>query len=364
MKQIKKVGIVNGGGDTPGLNAVIEAVVKAGSKHGIEFIGFIEGSEGMLDTPRYLELNPEIVDDISAVGGTILHTTNKGKFSAKKGAGETRRIPEEILNEAIANLHELEVDALVIIGGDGTLSGAVQLQEKGVKVVGVPKTIDNDLCHTDRTFGFSSAVEFVSDSLDRLHTTADSHSRVIVVETMSRNAGWIALYGGVAGNSDIILIPEIPYTYENVISQLRTLDQKGQNYFLITMAEGAKARGSSQAVTKSESDKENLLGGGSQRLIAEIEQRMKPDEFELRNVVLGHLQRGGSPNAEDRILAEKFGVAAIKTVLAQDWGKMMALRGEVIERVEITDACESVRGVSMSEPVLQTARELGIYFGN
>lgn len=357
---MKRIGIVNGGGDCPGLNAVIEAVVKYGTAKNLEIYGFIEGSEGMLDTPRYMELNPDIVDDISATGGTILHTTNHGKFSAKKGAGEVAEIPAEVLSDAAANLNELEVEALIVIGGDGTLTGAMQLAEHGVKIVGVPKTIDNDLCLTDRSFGFSSAVEYVSNSLDRLHTTADSHSRVFVVETMGRHAGWISLYGGIAGNADVILIPELPFTYSRVLNHLREKSAAGQNYFIIVTAEGARPETATKSYSHQEAEKENRFGGAADRLAEELIHLADKGEFEIRVSVLGHLQRGGPPNAEDRVLAQQFGVAAVDALLAGEFGKMIALNGESTYLVDISEACKCLNLVEPNNPILKTARSIGI----
>lgn len=357
-----KVGVVTGGGDCAGLNAVIEAVVKTGSKRGLEFVGIIRSFEGLLGDPDWIELKPEHVDDISATGGTIIQTTNRGRFAAKQGEGNDAKIPREILEEARANIDKLGLEALVVIGGDGTLSGAVQLQDLGVNLVAVPKTIDNDLCNTDQTFGFASAVEFVSSSLDRIHTTASSHSRVFVVETMGRHAGWIALYGGVAGNADVILIPEVPFSYEYLVQHLRELRERGQRDAIVVVAEGASAVGDSVSIQRAEATKEHLLGGISSKVIAEIEGRTEVDEFELRSQVLGHLQRGGAPTAEDRILALRYGRAAAEAIANGNFGKMVSLRGHNTGLVDINQACSELKLVTPEDSMYQTAVELGISF--
>jgi 6-phosphofructokinase 1 len=358
-----RIGILNGGGDCAGLNAVISSIVKTGLEEGYDFTGIIRGFEGLLGNCECIVLNYDYVKDIAARGGTILKTTNKGRFAAKAGSGDSKKIPDEILYEAKANYDKLGLEALVVIGGDGTLTGALQLQEIGVNIVGVPKTIDNDLRMTDKTFGFSSAVEVVSEALDKLHTTAESHNRVIIVETMGRNAGWIALFGGIAGRANMILIPEIKFSYKQVLEQLRQRKQKGEEYTIIVVAEGATANDGEQIVQKSEDSKENLLGGIADKINQEIDRLSEKDEFEIRTVVLGHLQRGGSPNAEDRILAQRYGNAAMQLIQNRDYGKMVSLQGRSIVAVPIAEAVSSVDLVQPDSEILETAQELGIYTG-
>jgi phosphofructokinase-like protein len=358
----RKIGILNGGGDCAGLNAVIAAIVKSGIDEGFEFIGIINSTEGLLSPVDYIDLDFNSVRGISHLGGTILKTTNKGKFSAKTGAGETQRIPNDLLNEVKSNVEKLGLESVIFIGGDGTLTGALQLSEIGVNTVGVPKTIDNDLNSTDMSFGFSTAVDFVAEALDRIHTTAASHNRVILVETMGRHAGWIALYGGVAGGAEIILVPEFKYNYDKIIEQLRDQRTKGKSYSIIVVAEGARADDEKEAVFSENQTGENHLGGISERIMWKIEQKV-PGEFEMRNVVLGHLQRGGSPIATDRILANRFGVAAMSLAKNKDYGKMVALKGDDIVTVNIADAVHKLKLVTEDHNMIKTAKELQINFG-
>ena len=239
----ERIGILTGGGDCPGLNAVIRAVVKSASKRGWETLGFIEGFEGLLDPVRYRKLNYKEMDALLHVGGTILGTTNRGNFTAKAGAGEKREVPREILDRARRSFQELGLRALVCVGGDGSLSIAQQLFEHGVPLVGVPKTIDNDLEATAMTFGFDSAVACATDALDRLRTTAESHNRVMVLEVMGRYTGWIAAYAGIAGGGDVILIPEIPFRYESICAKIKEREREGKHYTLVVVAEGAREQG-------------------------------------------------------------------------------------------------------------------------
>jgi 6-phosphofructokinase len=351
----EKIGILTGGGDCAGLNAVIAAIVKAGIPMGYEFAGFERGWEGILDPVMYRPLTREAVRGISHLGGTILKTTNKGRFTAKAGMGDHSTIDPEILAMAARNLGNLGVSGLIVIGGDGTLSGAVQLAEHGIKIVGVPKTIDNDLCSTDQTFGFSTAVQVAVEALDKLHTTADSHERTILVECMGRHAGWISLYAGVAGGANAILLPEFPFELENLIAFLRRRRQQGRSA-VVVVAEGiAAARADTGSATR-----EARLGGVALSLMQEIEHASE-DELEVRTVVLGHTQRGGQPNAEDRILAKKYGVAAIEAYAEGKFNHMVALRGGILDAVPIETAVESLKLVTDKEPVYQTALKTGIF---
>ena len=295
----QRIGIVTGGGDCPGLNAVIRAVSKAAAKRGWEAIGFIGGYEGMLEPPKYRSLNYQELGGLLTRGGTILGTANRGLFSAKIGHGESRGLPRELIDGVKATMEKMNICGLVSIGGDGSLSIAQQLFEGGVPIVGVPKTIDNDLRGTLFTFGFDSAVACATDALDRLHTTAESHNRVIVLEVMGRYAGWIAVYAGVAGGADVILIPEIRFTYESVCAKIREREQNGKHFSIIIAAEGAreKDRGFVTAAGQEE-NREARLGGIGAVVAAEVEKRTGK---ESRVCVLGHLQRGGSPTKFDRI---------------------------------------------------------------
>lgn len=360
---VKKIGILNGGGDVQPLNAVIASIVKSGVKRGYEFVGFEKGWEGVLSPMLYRTLDQKAVRGISHVGGTILGTVNKGRFAAKKGEGEVNRIPDEILKEAKANLEKVGVEALIVIGGDGTLTGALQLAEKGVNIVGVPKTIDNDLKSTDKTFGFSTAVDIATEALDRIHTTATSHDRVIFVEVMGRHAGWIALYSGLAGGADMILLPEVPFDYGKIIEYLRKRKEIGYRASVVVVAEGAKAKEGTLTIRENADMAEVKLGGISNTIIHNIE-RMAPGEFELRSTILGHVQRGGTPNSEDRILAKQYGVAAVDAIEKGEFGKMVSLKGDQIVFVPIADAVEQLKLVTLDSLPLQTAKKIGVFFGD
>lgn len=360
---VKKIGILNGGGDVQPLNAVIASIVKSGVKRGYEFVGFEKGWEGVLSPMLYRTLDQKSVRGISHVGGTILGTVNKGRFAAKKGEGEVNRIPDEILNEAKTNLEKVGVEALIVIGGDGTLTGALQLAEKGVNIVGVPKTIDNDLKSTDKTFGFSTAVDIATEALDRIHTTATSHDRVIFVEVMGRHAGWISLYSGLAGGADMILLPEIPFDYGKIIEYLRKRKETGYRASVVVVAEGAKAKEGTLTIRENVDMAEVKLGGISNTIIHNIEQ-MAPGEFELRSTILGHVQRGGTPNSEDRILAKQYGVAAVDAIEKGEFGKMVSLKGDQIVFVPIADAVEQLKLVTLDSLPLQTAKKIGVFFGD
>jgi len=360
---MKKIGIVNSGGDTQAINAVIASAVKYGLGKDFKFIGFIKGWEGILDM-EYMELGMEQIRGISHLGGTILHSVNKGRFAGKGGdAGDANSIPDEILHLAKKNLETLKIDTLIVIGGDGTLSGAMQLEKLGVKIVGVPKTIDNDLAGVDMTFGFSSAVEIGVEALDRIHTTAVSHDRVMFVETMGRHVGWIPLYAGLAGGADVILIPEIEFSYDGLVRFLSWRKKIGRNYSVVVVSEGAKAK-NEKIATKENVDgrPEVILGGISEQIMNRLNQ-MAPGEFEMRNVVLGHTQRGGSPNAEDRILAKSYGVAAVDAVINKKFGQMVAYVGGKMKTVPIEDAVDKLKKVTDEDLIFQSAKKLGVYFG-
>jgi 6-phosphofructokinase 1 len=359
---IQKIGIVTGGGDCPGLNAVIRAVVKAAALHGWESTGFLGGYDGMLKPLRTMQLDYRQMGGLLYRGGTILGTANRGRFAAKTGYGNVQRIPQEILEEAKRNFAALSLDALVCIGGDGSLTIAQQLFETGVPVVGVPKTIDNDLEATQMTFGFETAVECAVDALDRLHTTAESHNRVMVLEVMGRYAGWIALYAGLAGGADVILIPEIGFNYDSIIAKVRQRERDGKLFTIVIVAEGAHPV-DSRAVTTgiSSADREVHLGGIGPVVAAEIEQRT---DKESRSVILGHLQRGGAPTPWDRQLCTRFGVCAVETIADGRFGTMVALTATGIETVMLTEAIGKIRTVPVDSEMVQVARALGTSFGN
>jgi 6-phosphofructokinase len=357
-----KVGILNSGGDVQGINAVISAIYYAAKHAGLDYqlVGFIKGWEGILDK-EYIEITEEKVQGISKWGGTILHSVNKGRFSGKVGEGQVNEIPAEILEETRHNLEELEIQALIVIGGDGTLTASLQLAELGVPIVGVPKTIDNDLGSTEQTFGFSTAVAIGMEAIDRIQTTALSHERVIFVETMGRHVGWIGLYAGVAGEADAILLPEFGFSYQGLIKFLRERMAKQPRYAIVIVAEGVMAHDEPPREVVA-AGAEMRMAGRSVEIMNNIE-KMAPGEFEMRNVVLGHTQRGGTPNAEDRILAKAYGTAAINAVKHQKFGHMVCLRGSDVVTVPITEAVSSLNRVTKDTLAYQTAEALGVYLG-
>lgn len=355
-----RIGILTGGGDCAGLNAVIASAVKRGTGLGYEFVGFQKGWEGILDPPMYSELTFDSVRGISHLGGTILHTTNKGRFGAKKGAGDPNKIPDEILDQAKRNLDALGVEGLIVIGGDGSLSGALQLAERGVRIVGVPKTIDNDLAATEMTFGFQTAVQVAVDGLDRIHTTASSHDRLMFVEVMGRNAGWIALEAGLAGGADAILLPEFPFQVDRLVDFLvRRKEHQHATSALVVVAEGATLEG--RHVTDGLTAGHEQHYGGISNLIMAAVEALAPGEFEMRSTILGHMQRGGSPNAYDRNLAKAYGAAAIEAYAKGEDKVMVALNNGCVTTVPIATAVAKLKLVTDDHVWVRTARALDVF---
>lgn len=358
-----KIGISTGGGDCPGLNAVIRAVVKAGLNLGWEIIGIEKGLEGLLNTKKINPLTPKDISGILSIGGTILGTTNRGnpfKMEVKEG-GKT--IIKDVSDLIVAGFKKLGLDALIMIGGDGSLSIANSLYKKGLPIVGVPKTIDNDLSGTVITFGFDTAVSIVTEALDRLHTTAESHERTMVIETMGRYAGWIALNSGVSGGADIILIPEIPFDIDSVCKKVKARYKERRRFCIVVAAEGAKPK-SGGLFTKECKDKgreEPLLGGIANYLAGEIRKRTGK---ETRALVLGHLQRGGTPTTFDRLIATRFGAHAIRLIQRGEFGRMVALKPPTVTSVSLDEAVGKMNLVPKDSDVIQTARDLGISFGD
>jgi len=332
-----KIGILTGGGDCPGLNAVIRAIVRKGTfYYNDEFLGFMEGWRGVLENMT-CPLSLEAVKGILPRGGTILRTSRTNPAKAERG-----------LERCIENFKKNGVEALIVIGGDDTQSVSQKLFERGVKLVGVPKTIDNDLSGTDFCFGFDTAVTIATEAIDRVHTTAEAHNRVIVVEVMGRDSGWIATYSGVAGGADVILIPERPFNVDEIAEMLKRRHDRGRFFSVIVVAEGAKVTGDAQAIAGSDGAKTDefghvRLGGIGNILAKEIEQRTG---FETRAVVLGHIQRGGSPTAFDRMLATRYGVGAIDLVHQGEFGNMVVLRGNHIQSIPIVEAIATTSHVS------------------
>ncbi len=358
----ERIGILTGGGDCPGLNAVIRAVGKSASKRGWETIGILGGFEGLLDPVQFRMLDYRAMDGLLFRGGTILGTSNKGHFAAKTGHGEVSRIPQDVIDATKANFNVLGLRGLVVVGGDGTLTIAQQLFEAGLPIVAVPKTIDNDLEATVFTFGFDSAVACATDALDRLHTTAESHNRVMILEVMGRYAGWIALNAGIAGGGDVILIPEIPYRYENICAKIAERESQNKHFTLVVVAEGAREKGG-EFITSGpmEKNREARLGGIGAVVAAEIEKRAHK---ETRVCVLGHLQRGGGPTTFDRLLCTCFGTRAVQLIAEGKFGYMVASVPPKIVEVKITDAVGRLRTVPVEGDLVQTARALGISFGD
>jgi 6-phosphofructokinase 1 len=363
QNQQQRIAIATGGGDCPGLNAVIRAVAKAAAKRGWETIGLFGGFEGLLEPRRFMPLDYNGISGLLQRGGTILGTANRGKFAAKTGHGEARGLPAELIEQSKRGLEALGATALVSVGGDGTLSIAQQLYERGgIPIVAVPKTIDNDLASTLFTFGFDSAVSCATDALDRLHTTAESHSRVMVVEVMGRYTGWIALFAGVAGGADVILIPEIPFRYESICEKIRQRESQGKRFTLVMVAEGAREKdGEFVTAAAQEANREARLGGIGAVVAAQIEKLIGK---ETRTCVLGHLQRGGEPTPFDRTLCSLFGAHAVELVAAGDFGKMVAWQGDQICAVPIRDAVGKLKTVQPESNLVCTARALGISLGD
>ena len=364
-KPIRRIAILTSGGDAPGLNAVIRSVVKtAVLRHQWEVVGILDGFEGLIGPTRSRPLTLDDVAGLLPRGGSILGCTNRGhlRSDAHGGFDQTRGA----LRSVAAAVETIGADALVVVGGDGSHRIAHELVELGVPLVGIPKTIDNDLTGTEATFGFDSAVSFATDAIDRLHTTAESHGRVMVVEVMGRDAGWIALNAGIAGGADVILIPEIPYVLEHAAKHIAARDAAGKRFSIVVVAEGAFAAGSGQPdVTGTDhpgggrAGARPALPGIGARVASELALVTDKD---VRAVVLGHLQRGGSPTATDRLLASAFGAAAVRAIADRRFGKMVAWRGGGIQLVPISECAGQPRMVPTDHPLLETARGLGISF--
>jgi phosphofructokinase-like protein len=355
-----RIGVLTSGGDCPGLNAVLRGVVLAAEKLGWEVIGFRDGFEGLLPPGDYMTLDHKRTEGILALGGTIIGTTNRGHFIAKVGAGDRAVIAGEVIARAKKVLDELQVKSLVIVGGDGSMTTAMQMQEAGINCIGVPKTIDNDIEATAMTFGFDSAVAEVMDACDRLHTTATSHKRVMVVEVMGRHAGWIALHGGIAGGADIILIPEIPFDYDKIADTVRKREAAGILGTLVVVAEGARPR-DGQQIKRDMQGGEFRLGGIGDIVGREISERTGR---ETRCCVLGHLQRGGPPTTLDRILGTRFGVKAVQLANEGHFGSMVSYQNYQVRHVPIADAVNRLRLVPPNGEMVQTARDVEISFGD
>lgn len=358
----KRIGILTSGGDCPGLNAVIRGVVKSAERLDYDCVGFLRGYEGLLDPVSYVALNHKNTSGILNQGGTILGSTNKGRFAATRGVDQRIDLDIELLAGVRVTCEQLGLSGLICVGGDGSLAIAQQFHEFGIPVIGVPKTIDNDLSATAYTFGFDSAVACATDALDRLHTTAAAHDRIMVLEVMGRHTGWIALHAGIAGGGDVILIPEIPWHFEHVCHKILDRETQGKRFTLIVVAEGAHLPdGELVTLERRQEARQTRLGGIGNVVAAEIEQRLHRD---VRCVVLGHLQRGGPPTTFDRVLATQFGAHAVRLVHHSHFGQMICFRPPQIDSVPIAEAVSRLRRVDPSSAAVQAARALGISFGD
>ncbi len=362
MKTPKRIGILTGGGDCPGLNAVIRAVVKTViHDYDMAVVGFLDGFEGLVEN-KFINLTRDSVSGILTRGGTVLGTSNKADpfkypiFEAGKIEYRDRS------DHALKTLEEHGLEALVCIGGDGTMVVSQKLAQRDIPVVGIPKTIDNDLVGTDVTFGFDSALTTATEAIDKIHTTAQSHHRVMVIEVMGRYAGWLALCSGIAGGGDIVLIPEIPYSIDSICEKIKERKYRGRYFSILVVGEGAKPIGGEIVVKKRiEGSAEPLrLGGISYKVADDIEEKI---QVETRVTILGHLLRGGIPTPADRLLATRFGVAAAEQVATRNFGQMVALRGNEIVAVPIKDIAGKTRIVPLDSPYLAVARSTGTCLG-
>lgn len=359
MAAVSRIGILTGGGDASGLNAAIRAVVKAACNAGIEVIGLEDSFDGLIEPNRSRPLTPKDVTGILRLGGTILGTVNRGNPFAYPVSTSEGTV--DYSARCIETYHKLGLGALVVIGGDGTLAIAYEFSKRGIPIVGVPKTIDNDIFGTV-SFGFDTAVNFATDAIDRLHATAEAHHRIMVAEVMGRYAGWIALYAGVAGGADVILIPEIPFTIDAVADRILERERWGARYSIVVVAEGAKPKGSAAASMKPAAPGQAERLGGMARLLADRLEALTGKE--TRYVVLGHLQRGGTPTSDDRVLATRFGGKVVECVRAGDFGKVVASRPPDIVTVPLEQVVGRLKQVPIDFDLVATARAIGMCFGD
>jgi 6-phosphofructokinase 1 len=356
----KRIGVLTGGGDAPGLNAVIRAVVKtAVNVYGWSVIGIVDGFEGLVGESQIRTLGVEDVRGLLPKGGTILGTVNRGHFASCSGEGRAAK-DEPVYQEAIRNFARLNLDALVVIGGEGSLRTANDFSLMGIPLVGVPKTIDNDVVGTDLTFGFDTALDIATEAIDRLHTTAESHGRVLIVEVMGRHVGWIALQAGIAGGADVILIPEIPFHVEKAAAKIMQRNGQGRRFSIIVVAEGAKPAGGEPVYLDTGGmDRPRRLGGIAECVAADI---AKLTGKESRAVVLGHLQRGGTPTAFDRMLASSYGSAAVRAIADGNLGQMVSWNCSQLRLMPLENCVKAVKSVPDDHYLIQVARDLAISF--
>jgi 6-phosphofructokinase 1 len=357
-----RIAINTGGGDAPGLNAVLYAVTMAAQRRGWEVYGIQSGYAGLFDTSRMFPMTPERVAGIVPHGGTILGTTNRGDPFRRPVPGSPNEFRDES-SVVVENFRRLGLDVLVAVGGDGSLAIAHRLSQMGIPIVGVPKTIDNDLAGTLQTFGFDTAVSTATDALDKLHSTAAAHERIMVVEVMGRYAGWIALNSGASGSADAILIPEIPFDLDKVCARIAENERHGKRYGIVVVAEGATPKGGAMAVRAPAADgrTEVVLGGIAEQVAAEIARRTGK---ETRSLVLGHLQRGGSPTTFDRLLALRFGAAAVRLIADGHRNVMVAFRPPEMVAVPLPEVISKTKKVPVDSDTILTCRDMGISFGD
>jgi len=364
MTSPRRIGVLTSGGDCPGLNAVIRGVVKSATRFGYEVVGFRRGYEGLVDPVDYMVLDRKNTLGIINRGGTILGSTNKGRFGARRGIDERIDLPGELISSVGDTFRVLSLEGLICVGGDGSLAVAEQFDEAGLPVIGVPKTIDNDLSSTAFSFGFDSAVACATDAIDRLYTTAISHERVMVVEVMGRHAGWIALHAGIAGGAGVILIPEIEWSFDHVCQKIFERDRDNKRFSVVVVAEGARLP-DGHLVTSGQPDGpaagQVRLGGIGDIVARELEHRLNR---EVRCVVLGHLQRGGPPTNFDRCLATMYGAHAVRLLIQQKFGMMVSYQPPMIRAVPIKEAVGKLAQVTADHSGVEAARALGISFGD
>ena len=359
MSAVRRVGVLTGGGDAPGLNAVIRAIVKAEANNDIECVGIEDGFDGLIEPNRLRSLQPCDVTGILRRGGTILGTTTQNPFAHPM---PDSAVAADCSERVLTNFRDAKLDALVVIGGDGTMAIAHEFHRRGLPLVCVPKTIDNDIVGTESSFGFDSAVAFATDAIDRLHTTAEAHRRVLVVEVTGRYSGWIALHAGVAGGADAVLIPEIPFDLTTVCARIHERDQWGARFSIVVVAEGARTVGGERfALERAHEGRLERLGGIGAWVAKEISIRTGK---ESRTAVLGHLQRGGPPTSVDRLLATRFGGKAVELLQASEFGTMVALEARRIVTRHLCEVVGKIKNVPLDSDLVQTARALGITFGN
>lgn len=360
---MKKIGVLTGGGDAPGLNAVIRAVVKTAlNVYDFEVLGIRSGYDGLFDDDGIIQLDREAIRGILPRGGTILGAANRGNPFARKVMLDGKEVIEDVSDDCVSRIKELGIEALIVVGGDGTLKIARELYDKGVPIIGVPKTIDNDVGGTDATFGFDTALNIAMEALDRLHTTAESHYRVMILELMGRDAGFIALHAGITGGADVILIPEIPFEFEAVCRKINERIARGRHFSIISISEGAHPKGGQKVYSRAGDEIYVARLGGIGHAVGKFIESVCGAE--TRVTVLGHIQRGGTPTAFDRWLATNYGAAAVRLAANGKFGEMVALSGNDIIHLPLAEALATDRRVDVHGDEIAMARGLGISFGD